>query len=81
MMYGDWGDHMSGWMWVWMGVGSLLVIAGIVALVVLATRSNGVRRDATMTSDDPLEILKRRFAAGEMDADEFDRRRDKLVES
>jgi putative membrane protein len=74
----DWGwngtHDMSGWMWLWMGLWSVLVIAGIVALVVLAVRALDRGRDSTPTSD-ALELLKRRYATGELDDEEFERRR------
>jgi len=45
----------------------------IAALVVWATRSVGTTR--TGTSPDSLSILERRYAAGEIDRDEFEERR------
>lgn len=58
---------MGGWGGVaWFGVLLLLIVAvGIVLAVVL------IRRPAGAPTDDAREILRRRFASGEISADEF----------
>lgn len=82
MMGWDWNEahHASGWMWLWMGAWSLLVIAGIVALVVIGMRAVD-RGGAQRGPEEPMDILERRFAAGELDVEEFERRRDTLAKS
>lgn len=66
----------GGFMWlVWL---VLLVIVVIVIKAVMTDSSN--RNDSTEAQKEtPLEILKRRYAAGEIDDEEFDRRRKNLV--
>jgi putative membrane protein len=59
----------------------LAVLAGIAVLVVLAVRP---RRMAAATAhppigETPLQILDRRLAAGEINADEYKRSRDLLT--
>ena len=66
-MYWDhaWG---MGWMMVWGSVFWLLIIAAIVWAVLRST-SGGIRVD-----DVPETILKRRYARGEIDREEYERR-------
>lgn len=71
----EWDGHMDadGAWWVAMAIGMLLfwglVILGIVLLIRELTRS---RRDRSTTEeDDPLAILDRRLALGEISADEY----------
>ena len=72
----DGGDHMSGgWWWV-MGIGWLVFLALIVVLAVVLVRhyspaAGGTRRSAQDTLDE-------RFARGEIDEDDYRRRRDAL---
>ena len=72
------GDHMGGgWWWV-MGIGWLVFLAALVVLVVVlvrhfstpAGRANGTAHDT----------LAERFARGEIDEDEYRRRRAALRE-
>lgn len=87
-MWGHMGDHMNGWGTGWgmgtaMVVWSLLAIAllvfVIVATVRLLTPRNGQFRS---TEPDELEkaqgILAERYARGELDEEEFRRRRDAI---
>lgn len=74
-----WGWDGGWWM---MGIGTivwLLVIVLVAWLVVRALTSADRRRDHGLGPDEALEVLRRRFANGEIDADEFERRRS-LVE-
>lgn len=71
----DGDGHMGdGWWWV-MGIGWLIFLAAVVAIAVALTRnhraSGGSRRSAQFTLDE-------RFARGEIDADEYQSRRDIL---
>lgn len=73
-----------------MGSGGVLMMlvmilfwVGVVALVVLGIRWLW-RQEAgshTRSADEPLTILQRRYAAGEIDHDEFESRRRSLSES
>jgi len=66
------GWNMTGWGWAWMGLFPVLVIIAIALVVRLFTREPGSER--TREEDSAREVLRRRFAAGEIDEDEFNRR-------
>lgn len=81
-MYGGMGDMMGGMLLGWMmlfGVLLLVLLVGTAALVVvlLARRSGdgevlGTSAAGQSTgAESPLDILKRRYAAGEIDAEQF----------
>ena len=66
MGYGDFGS-MGGFGWVWM----VLVLAVVIALVVWAAGSVfGFRGSSSEPT--PMDTLRRRYAAGEITADEFE---------
>lgn len=68
------GDHMDGWGWV-MGIGMLLVLVLIVALVFFLVRESGRHSGGGPGAQDALD---HRFARGEIDEDEYRKRRDIL---
>jgi putative membrane protein len=72
-MMGFDGYGASPWMWI---LGSLIVVVfggGLILLVVWAIRAIGGPRSGS--SDNALEVLKRRLAAGEITQDEYDKTR------
>lgn len=76
-MWDGWGP--SGWAgWLFMSVMMIVFWGGLIALVVWAVRSfagpTGVERRRQPPSD-ALGILEQRFARGEIDQEEFERRR------
>ena len=74
-VFEDCGDHMgSGWWWV-MGIGWLVFLAAIVVLVVALTRQD---RGPVSTRRPAHDVLDERFARGEIDEEEYRRRRDAL---
>ena len=62
-----------GWGMLWMGLWWLLPILAIVALAALMMRMNGRGPDKTA-----LDILKERYARGEIDKAEFEQKRHDL---
>ena len=74
MMYG-W--DMNGWDWAWMSlmmfVGTALVV-GLIVLLMRGAPGSGQPRQ----HDNPFDILAQRFARGEIDEAEYQRRRDAL---
>lgn len=78
--YTCWGSHMMGWGGGWNGMifGPLLMILFLalpVAAVVVLIRWFGGSRGSTSTGQTPLDILRERYARGEIDKDEFEERR------
>ncbi|NIR52576.1 SHOCT domain-containing protein [candidate division KSB1 bacterium] len=71
MHWMDW--HWGGWlmMILWWG----LIIVGIVFLVKWIT---GQRSDGTKKEDSALDILKRRYASGEISKEEFQEKKKDL---
>lgn len=78
------GPHMweGGW-WMFLGpIWMIVVIAAIVAVVVLIVRWSSPASHAGghgPAVETPMDILRKRFARGEIDKDEFEERR-KLLE-
>jgi putative membrane protein len=73
-----WG-WMSGWAWLGMAVMLVALLALVVVSAVAVVRLLGPR-DQRGTGDRPagrsaMEILQERFASGEIDEEEFQRRR------
>jgi len=77
MMFGGWG---GGWLgWIMMILFWVLIVAGVVALVkwlVTSSRSSEVGRPSGGSS--ALDILKERYARGEITKDEFQQMRKDL---
>lgn len=70
-------NHMGGgWWWV-MGVGWLVFLALIVLVVIFVVR-HSVDRGQRGTSRGAEDVLSERLARGEIDEDEYRRRRDAL---
>ena len=71
-----WGNHGSGMGWfggIFMILFWAVVIAGIIfAIRYLVTGKEGLGERAAR---DPLEILKERYARGEIDTEEFEERK------
>ena len=84
MMGDGWGNGGWGWgAWVFMAIMMLLFFALLAAVVVALIRPGGWRGTdteprASTSSVGALRILDERFARGEIDADEYARRRDVL---
>ena len=77
MMHGDADHMMSGGMGAWMLLWSLLALAllvlAVVATIWLIKHLNG------SSGSDHQRLLERRYAAGEIDRDEFLQRREDLA--
>jgi putative membrane protein len=83
-MHDMWG-HMQGWGWgSWwvMGLFCLLVTAAVVVLIIWAIGAAGRGRSKggppVPKSETPLDILKRRYANGELTDEEYEEKRRRL---
>jgi putative membrane protein len=82
--YGDmmWGWGHGGW-WGWpMAVGMIAFWVVVVVLAVWLIRSlaaNAARPAPGAQLETPLEVLKRRYAAGEIDRAEYEQKRSDLL--
>jgi putative membrane protein len=77
-MMGDWG---SGW-WGWpMWIGMIAFWGGLVALiawVIKGLATGGAHTSPPSLRESPQDILKRRYAAGEIDREEFEQKKREL---
>lgn len=65
-------DGPGGWMGWWMPIGMAFWLAVLVLLVWVASRAIGGH--GQRTDDSPEQILKRRYARGEIEREEYERR-------
>jgi putative membrane protein len=65
-----WGDDWSSWWW-WMPVGMVLFWVLVTVVIVLVVRALG----RPQSDPDPRGVLDERYARGEIDDDEYRRRR------
>lgn len=72
-------DMMYGYGWIYMILGMLL-IAGIVLLIVWLARQSGAGNTGNCVREETaLEIVKKRYAKGEIDKNEFEQMKRELV--
>ncbi|MHB8613849.1 MAG: SHOCT domain-containing protein [Candidatus Dormibacteraceae bacterium] len=67
-------DYFDGGNWLWMSGMMVVLWGGIVVLAVFAIRAFS----GTRSNDPALEVLRRRFAGGEITQDEFEKTRKAL---
>jgi putative membrane protein len=72
-MFG-WHGYGGGFMWIFW----ILVIGALIWLVVTASRDRG--SGVSGRDESALEILRRRYARGEIDRDEFEQKKKDLEE-
>lgn len=87
--YGGWGmmgpgmmgpGMMGGFGWMWlMPIFWIVVLGLIVWAVVTAVRRPGEADSSSRSTDSALEILKRRYARGEINKEEYEEKKKDLV--
>ncbi len=85
----QWGGHgpgMMGWGYgmgwlgmIFMSIFWIAVIVGVILLIRWLIVSTGGKGQRTSGEDSPLEILKRRYARGEINKDEFEEKKRDLM--
>ena len=81
MMYWGWNAGPGGWVGALFGFVIWLVVIGLFVLLVvrLVSGPHGPEHDAALARpDDPEQILRARFARGEIAPDDFEQRLDLL---
>jgi putative membrane protein len=78
MMHGDSDNIMSGFMAGWMALWGLLVLA-LIVLAVVATVWLVKHLSSSGSGPDDQRLLEHRYAAGDIDREEFLQRRDDLA--
>ena len=77
-MMGNWGYGMMGWF----GPIMMLVFWGLLILVLILLARwlwrSSQKKSEEMRSESPLDILKRRYASGEIDREEFEQKKKDL---
>lgn len=73
MWSGDW----SGWGWIPMLLSMLIFWGGLVAIVAFAIQA--LSKSQSPAPESPMDLLKERYARGEIDRDEFDERQQVLT--
>lgn len=81
-----WDGHMEGWAmggwgWIMMGLTMLVfwvVVIGLVVWLVRSTTQDRRPRDRGLPEDRARSILAERYARGEIDTEEYERRLDAL---
>ena len=70
-----WGYGMGWFGMILMALFWIAVIVGIIFLIRWLFVSAGVKGHGTTSEDSPLEILKRRYARGEINKEEFEQKK------
>ena len=67
---------MMGWRWdgSWM-IRPFIMLVGCIVMMTMMMRGHGGMRMPSGRNDDPLDVLRGRFARGEIDKEEFEDRK------
>jgi putative membrane protein len=69
-----WDGFHAGWMGWWMGLWMVFWLAVLLLLVWIVARAAGGSGQAWRADETPEQILKRRYARGEVEREEYERR-------
>ena len=82
-LYGDYGGWGAGNMMGWFGGGIMMLLfwAAVIIFVVWLVREISGRYNEKPNSNSALEILKERYAKGEINKEEFEAKKKDIVSS
>ena len=73
--------HGGGGMWTWLaGIAVAIILLLLIVLLVRSVVKEMSAQGEMRTPETPMDILKKRYARGEIDEEEFDRRKERLEE-
>ncbi len=79
--YGWWGPSMmGGWNWAWLMPVFWIVVMGLVIWVVVSAVNRSSPASSAKSSDTALEILRQRYARGEINQEEYEAKRKALAQ-
>lgn len=76
-----WGDHMGAGAWIFSILGTLIIVAlivGVIVWVVQNTGSRGQAADSGASATSAREILDRRLASGEITIEQYEQLRETI---
>ncbi len=81
MMHGWYGSQMGAWHWIG-GIAMVLfwglIVVGLVVLIRFLLAKTRAEESGSSSRRDALDILKERYATGEIDKQEFEQRKNDL---
>ncbi|HEY4495863.1 MAG TPA: SHOCT domain-containing protein [Candidatus Paceibacterota bacterium] len=82
-LYGDYGGWGAGSMMGWFGGGFMMLLfwAAVIIFVVWLVREVSGRNNEKPNSNSALEILKERYAKGEINKEEFEAKKKDIISS
>lgn len=64
--------HDFGWGWIFMGPVFWLIIIGIVVYAIVSNSKRGFNQNFPGPNETPLDIIKKRYAKGELNKEQFE---------
>jgi len=82
-LYGDYGGWGAGNMMGWFGGGFMMILfwAAVIIFIVWLVREVSGRNNEKPNSNSALEILKERYAKGEINKEEFEAKKKDIISS
>lgn len=68
-----WGTHMGNWWWLGI-IFYLFFLVGLIVLIIFVIKllSSSEKREQNLPREEPLEVLKRRYAGGEITKEQLE---------
>jgi len=77
--YGTWSGMMGGWGWMWLMPVFWLVVVGLIIWAVVSAVSRSSPPSEPRSGDSALDILRQRYARGEISREEYEAKRKDLT--